>query len=217
MDNIRNIIFDFGCVLVDLDKQRCINAFKDIGAEDIAAYVDECRQEDLFHDLEAGNTSADDFCNEVRRKCKGCNAGNDAICEAWNALLAGIPKRRIEALVKLGKRYRLVLLSNTNHVHWTKAVNDYFPYNGLNVDDYFEHTFLSYKMHLLKPDTAIYKEVLQRADMNAAETLFIDDSRANCEAAATLGIKVLNASNGDSWIKTLENAGCFQPRHTAAT
>lgn len=204
MDRIRNIIFDFGCVLVDLDKQRCIKAFKDIGAADIAVYVDECRQEDLFHDLEVGNTETGDFCNEVRRRCNGCNAGNDDICNAWNALLTGIPKRRIEALVGLKRDYRLALLSNTNPIHWGKATSDYFAYNGMNADDYFEKTYLSYKMHLLKPDRAIYQAVLDDMNITAEETLFIDDSTANCNAAKALGINVMHVSNGDEWLEKIK-------------
>lgn len=192
MRNLKNIIFDFGAVLVDLDKHRCIEAFRNIGADDIAGYVDECRQEDLFHDLEVGNIGIGEFCDEVRRKCPGCKATDDAICEAWNALLAGIPKWRLMRLLMLKKDYRLFLLSNTNPIHWHKAVADYFPLNGLGVDDYFEKTYLSYKMHLLKPDREIFEAVLADAGIKAEETLFIDDSDANCEAARQLGIKAYN-------------------------
>lgn len=96
MQEIKNIIFDFGGVLVNLDKHRCIEAFDKIGAHEIVRYVDECRQEDLFHDLEVGNTGVEEFCNEVRRICTGCNADDADICEAWNALLTGIPRQRLE-------------------------------------------------------------------------------------------------------------------------
>lgn len=199
MCKIKNIIFDFGCVLVDLDKHRCIEAFKNIGAENIAGYVDECRQEDLFHDLEVGNIGIGEFCDEVRRKCPGCVASDEDICEAWNALLTGIPRHRIEQLIKLKSEYRLFLLSNTNPIHWHKAVADYFPLGSLGVDDYFEKTYLSYKMHMLKPDHCIFREVLADAHIEASETLFIDDSAANCKAAAELGINVRYVKHGDEW------------------
>lgn len=96
MQEIKNIIFDFGGVLVDLDKQRCIEAFDKIGAHKIVKYVDECRQEDLFHDLEVGNTGIGDFCREVRRLSSGCKASDEEICNAWNSLLTGIPEQRLE-------------------------------------------------------------------------------------------------------------------------
>lgn len=195
-----NIVFDFGCVLVDLDKQRCVDAFKAICAGDVAVYVDECRQEDLFHDLETGAISVGAFCDEVRRRAPGCHASDTQICEAWNALLTGIPRRRIERLIELRKHHHLFLLSNTNAIHWTKAVADYFPYDGKNIGDYFERVFLSYEMHMVKPSPDIFVAMLRQAGIEAADTLFIDDSPANCNAAETLGIRTLRVSNGDEWL-----------------
>ena len=188
MQVIRNIIFDFGGVLVDLDRRRCIEAFRRIGAGAIAGYVDECRQEDLFHDLEVGLTDVGRFCKAVRRACPGCNASDEDICDAWNALLTGIPRHRLDRLKKLRRDYRLVLLSNTNPIHWRKAVDEYFTAGGLTVGDYFEKTYLSYEMHMLKPDEEIFRRVLADSGFAAAETLFIDDSAANCAAAERLGI-----------------------------
>lgn len=199
MQEIKNIIFDFGGVLVDLDKQRCMEAFDNIGAHEIVKYVDECRQEDLFHDLEVGNTGIGEFCSEVRRVSDRCNASDDDICDAWNALLTGIPAQRLEKLASLKDRYRMVLLSNTNPIHWDKAVNGLFGHKGMDVDDYFENTFLSYRMHMLKPDPQIYGKVLMDSGMTAYETLFIDDSPANCAAASELGMMSLNLT-GDEWL-----------------
>lgn len=196
----KNLIFDFGCVLVNLDKHRCIRALQDIGAEGVARYVDECRQEDLFHDLEVGNTGIGEFCDEVRRKSPGCNATDDAICGAWNALLTGIPIRRLEELLALRRSHRMLLLSNTNPIHWKKAVADYFPMDGMGVDDYFEKTYLSYRLHMLKPDGEIFRHVLDDAGISAGETLFIDDSAANCASAERLGIASMHVCHGDEWI-----------------
>ena len=188
MQVIKNIIFDFGGVLVDLDRKRCIEAFERIGAGAVAGYVDECRQEDLFHDLEVGLTDVGRFCEAVRRACPCCNASDDDICDAWNALLTGIPRHRLDRLKELRRDYRLVLLSNTNPIHWRKAVDEYFTAGGLTVGDYFEKTYLSYEMHMLKPDEEIFRRVLADSGFAAAETLFIDDSAANCAAAERLGI-----------------------------
>lgn len=199
MQVIKNIIFDFGGVLVDLDRRRCIDAFTRIGAGAIAGYVDECRQEDLFHDLEVGHTGVAGFCDAVRRACPGCTAGDEAVCDAWNALLTGIPRRRLDKLTELRDDFRLVLLSNTNPIHWRKAADCYFTQGGLTVDDYFEKTYLSYEMHLLKPDEEIFRAVLCASGMTAGETLFIDDSAANCAAARRLGITTMHVSDGDEW------------------
>lgn len=193
---IRNLIFDFGGVLVDLDRRRCIDAFKRIGAGAVAAYVDECRQEDMFHDLEAGLTGVAGFCEAVRLACPGCTASDADISDAWNALLTGIPPRRLQRLDELRRDYRLVLLSNTNPIHWWKSVADYFTVCGKTVADYFERTFLSYEMRMLKPDEAIYRRVLAETGMAADETLFIDDSAANCAGAERAGLHALHVDLG---------------------
>lgn len=196
---MKNIIFDFGCVLVDLDKRRCVDAFNAIGAGNISVYVDECRQEDLFHDLETGVTDVPAFCEEVRRKSPGCTATDAQICGAWNMLLAGIPRRRLQRLTVLRQRYRLFVLSNTNAIHWEKAVRDFFTYDGQNVGDYFEKVFLSYKMHMVKPSPEIFAQTIREAGIDASETLFIDDSAVNCLAARNAGLMTMHVSGGDEW------------------
>ena len=198
---IKNIIFDFGGVLVDLDKQACVDAFERIGAHAIAGYVDECRQEDLCHELEIGNISVPRFC-ELARRQSGSTASDDDFCQAWNALLSGIPRRRLEALLRLRDHCRLALLSNTNAIHWKKAVEKLFPMDGLGVNDYFEETYLSYELHLLKPGQEIFEYVLRDLQVRADETLFVDDSAANCAGARLLGIHALKAE-GDEWIEKL--------------
>lgn len=203
MQGIRNIVFDFGGVLTGLDKGACVKALHSIGAGNIACYVDECRQEDLFHDLEIGKSTVGEFCNEVRRLCPGCNASNDNICNAWNALLTGIPTRRLEKLLSLKSDYRLLLLSNTNPIHWHKAVLDFFPYEGNEVDDYFEKTFLSYRMRKVKPDEQMFRTMLVEGQIMPSETLFIDDSPINCAAASQLGINTICAERGDEWLYKL--------------
>ncbi len=184
----RNIIVDLGGVLTGLDRLRCIEAFKNIGAGAIAGYVDECRQEDFFHDLEVGNTDTGEFCEAVRRACQGCDATDEAVCDAWNALLTGIPQHRLDMLLELKRDHRLVLLSNTNPIHWHKAEAEYFSAGGHAVSDYFEQVFLSYRMHLVKPDEEIFRRVLRETGFAPSDTLFIDDSAANRAAAMRLGI-----------------------------
>lgn len=200
LENIKNIIFDFGGVLVNLDKQRCVKAFNAIGANDISYYVDECRQEDLFHDLEIGRSTAEQFCDEVRRKTGLCEVSDKDICDAWNALLVNIPSERIEMLLKMKEKYSLYLLSNTNAIHWDMSCEKLFPYKGHNVNDYFKKIFLSYKMHLVKPEEAMFRQIISETNINPKETLFLDDSQANCDGAEKLGINSYLVKSGDDWI-----------------
>ena len=179
--------------MINLDKVRCVNAFDKIGAHHISSYVDECRQEDLFHDLEMGSITVPQFCDEVRRQCPECVATDKEICWAWGELLTGIPEYRVEKLRTLKSKYRLFLLSNTNVIHWE-------PY-AHRLEGCFEKIFLSYEMHLVKPDTEIFREVLRQTGIRAEETLFIDDSANNCAGAASLGIHTHQVKVSDDWLE----------------
>lgn len=193
MQGIKNIVFDWGGVMINLDKVRCVNAFDKIGAQHISSYVDECRQEDLFHDLEMGSITVPQFCDEVRRQCPECVATDEEICWAWGELLTGIPEYRVEKLRTLKSKYRLFLLSNTNVIHWE-------PY-AHRLEGCFEKMFLSYEMHLVKPDAEIFREVLRQTGIRAEETLFIDDSANNCAGAASLGIHTHQVKVSDDWLE----------------
>lgn len=198
--NIKNLVFDFGGILVGLDKERCIAALNSIGAYEISVYVDECRQEDLFHDLEMGDISVPEFCDEVRRKSPRCTATNEKIAWAWGELLTGIPIEKLRKLESLKNDYRLFVLSNTNVIHWERSVDEFFRDHEWGIDDFFEQLFLSYKMGMVKPQKEIFSAMLADAGLKAEETLFIDDSAANCAAASSLGINVLHDSKGDKWM-----------------
>lgn len=199
MPKIKNIIFDLGGVLVGLDGQRCIHAFEAIGAHEISAYVRDHRTEDLFFDAEVGNITQGEFCDEVRRIAR-CDAADRQIVDAWNALLTEIPDRKKQRLLELHDRYHLYLLSNTNVMHWNHCVDRLFRYGRWGIADYFDACFLSYEMHLCKPNEEIFRQTLQEAGIEAGETLFVDDLRANCEAAHALGIHVMNETTGTDWL-----------------
>lgn len=207
------LLFDFGCILVGLSKERCIKALEQIGCGKIAYYVDECKQEDLFHDLEVGG-SIEAFCAEARRQSsftdemgvfRECEASDNDICWAWNELLTGIPAeklRRIKSLKDAG--YRTAVLSNTNEIHWQKAIRDFFTIDGMTVDDYFDDIFLSCDMGLVKPDADIYRKVIEGLQCQPGDVLFIDDSAKNCAAAEALGINTLHDAKGTLWLEQLK-------------
>ncbi len=199
LKGIKNIVFDFGCVIVDLDKQKCIEALERIGAGEIAHYVDECKQIDMFLDLELGRIDVAKFCREIRLRAPGCTASDKEISEAWGELLTGIPVHRLEKIERLHEKYNIYLLSNSNPVHWEKSVQQFFPLSGHTPDYYFDKKFISYKMGLTKPDLRIFTALLEETGAVADETLFIDDSINNCMAAEELGIHTLHVKNGDEW------------------
>lgn len=200
--HIKNIVFDLGGVLCGLDAERCIRAFQQIGAEEVAVYVEEHRVEDLFLQSELGYITTEEFCEEVRRITQR-PIDDEKIVWAWNELLTGITPERRQAVLELSKTYRLFVLSNTNDMHWKKwEASSLLPLKGeVFKDGVFEKCFLSYELHLAKPQREIFEAVLQQADVKADETLFIDDSLKNCEAAQALGIHTYHNQHINDWLK----------------
>jgi len=184
---IKNIIFDLGGVLVRLDKQRCIDAFTKIGHEDFGRIINEYFQEGFFMDYEKGTIDTEEFRAYVREGIKG-NASNEEIDEAMAAFLPEIPIEKLNAILEYKKRYRVFLLSNTNPVA-IETVKPMFALGGCPMEDYFEKMYLSYEMKLAKPDIRIFETVLENSSLIPEETLFVDDSPVNLEAAQKLGIK----------------------------
>lgn len=200
--HIKNIVFDLGGVLCGLDAERCIRAFHQIGAEEVAVYVEEHRVEDLFLQSELGYITTQEFCEEVRRITQR-PIDDEKIVWAWNELLTGITPERRQAVLELSKTYRLFVLSNTNDMHWKKwEASSLLPLKGeVFKDGVFEKCFLSYELHLAKPQREIFEAVLQQADIKADETLFIDDSLKNCQAAEALGIHTYHNQHINDWLK----------------
>ena len=129
---------------------------------------------------------------------------SQGIDQIWNAMLKDIPDYKFELLLKLQENYKLYLLSNTNDLHWEHCA-DKFVYKGMQMLGCFTRVFLSYQMHLAKPDAEIFRTVLKEAGIKAEETLFVDDSKDNCQAASLLGIKVFHYVPGDNLEIQLQN------------
>ena len=196
----KNIIFDLGNVLVKLNPEGCIGAFKAIGMGELVDTNPQSEGMKLMSKLGVGMISTEEFC-EAARKLTGTDVTNEEIINAANKMLVEIPDEKKERLLQLKKAgYRLFLLSNTIDVHWGYCVEHLFPYQNHGVEDYFEHCFLSQRMHLAKPDARIYEEVIRQANINPDETLFIDDLKENCEAAEKLGIHTFQNVKFDDWL-----------------
>lgn len=200
----KNIIFDLGGVLADLHPQRCIDAFRKVGCGVLAAYVEQHRTEDLFLDTELGRITQAQFCDEVRRLA-GTDTPDTDIVWAWNQLVGGTTTGKLRLLDRLkASGHRLFLLSNTNIMHWTLCRDSVFTADGKQAGHYFERIFLSYEMHLAKPDRAIFDEALRQAGIAAGDTLFIDDRQDNCSAAQAAGIETMLETTGSDWTKRLQ-------------
>lgn len=203
----RNIIFDFGGVLVDLDKQRVLDEFRKLGF-DAAPYIGLYAQGGLFAAHEKGDVDDDAFLGSI-----DCDATREEKVAAWCSMLTGVPLRRREAILRFGQTHRVFLLSNTNSLHWQMSLDKWWNADGHCLEDYFERAFLSFEMHQCKPGTEIFETAIREAGLNPAETLFIDDSSINCEAAASVGLQTLCAT-GDEWMGCVATIGHFDGVHT---
>lgn len=181
---IKNIIFDLGNVLFNIDENKTYDGLKEILDPALCENI----YEEVFIPYELGEISEEAFFNRLQRRSKKVLQG-DVYMEIWNLMLLDFPKHRIEFLERLRKQYKLILLSNNNITHLRNVLRIMKTSLGVsNLNDYFDHIYFSHDLHLRKPDIAIYKFVLEEAKILAEESLFIDDNLENYTAALTLGI-----------------------------
>lgn len=195
---IRNYIFDWGGVLVDIDKERSIQAFRQLGLQQADRWIGQYEQGGVFADLERGDISAEVFCRRIRHMTQ-TTITDEQITEAWNAMLGEMLPWKLDLLLGLRKHYMTYLLSNTNAIHWETARKRLFRYRGFDADDFFEEIYLSFQMHLTKPSKEIFQAMMNCAGLLPGETMLIDDSPANCRAAEALGIQTYCPAPGEDW------------------
>ena len=193
---IRNIVFDLGGVLIDLDFKAAINGLQEAGFANVKEQLLAFDRDGIFQKFELGEMTADEFRTAIRENST-IELTDEEVDNLWNAMLLEIPREKLELILELRGKYMVYLLSNTNSIHWDHVCKNAFNYRGFRVEDYFEETYLSYEMHLAKPDKAIFEKVLSDANLLAEETLFIDDSEANCKAAQKVGIHARHYHVGD--------------------
>ncbi|MDL2255877.1 HAD family phosphatase [Parabacteroides sp. OttesenSCG-928-K15] len=198
MKGIKNLIFDFGGVIVDLARNRCIEAFAQLGVDVHEQLGSVYHHKELFMQLEIGAISADEFREGIRKRTDQ-PITYAQIDKAWIDMLGDVPPAKLDLLLALRQRYNVFLLSNTNSIHWEWSEQEIFTYKGHTITDFFHKTYLSYELHLLKPNADIYEHVLRDAQILPGETLFIDDALVNCNAAEALGIQVYNAQPREDW------------------
>ncbi|MBQ3190014.1 MAG: HAD family phosphatase [Bacteroides sp] len=201
--NIKNIVFDLGGVLIDLDFKSAINGLQKAGFTNVKEQLQAFDREGIFQKFELGEISADEFRASIREN-SNVSLTDEEVDSLWNLMLLEIPREKLELILDLRSKYMVYLLSNTNSIHWDYVCKNAFNYRGFRMDDYFEETFLSYEMHLAKPDKAIFETMLNDANLLPEETLFIDDLEANCKAAEEVGIHAHHYHIGDDLSKIFE-------------
>lgn len=190
-NKIKNIIFDLGGVIINIDYALLIEAFSKIGLPHFEAYFSQKEQKKLFDLYEKGMISSQDFREELKKQCKPGTTDSD-IDSAWNAMVLDLPKERLDFLIRIKNRYRTFLLSNTNEIHMI-FINNYlrkqFEIDSLN--EHFEKVYLSFEVKMRKPDAEIFELILNQNTLSKEETLFIDDSLQHVDSACSLGISTI--------------------------
>lgn len=188
---MKNIIFDLGNVIIDIDFSLTFQAFAKLSngysAEEIAEIMTDQK---LWLDYEKGLFTDKQFRTLLRSNLL-LNAADIDIDQAFCALLLPIDPKRIELIKKLAQNYRLFILSNTNQIHFIKVQKMIVEATGTNIieEELIECAFLSYEMGMAKPDKAIYQQLMDEAMILPKETLFLDDMLPNVKTAEKLGIK----------------------------
>jgi FMN phosphatase YigB (HAD superfamily) len=185
---IKNIIFDYGNVIFDINHQLTIQAFQELGLPQDAAFFGHLQQNPLFDQFEMGNISAQEFRDAVR-KITSSNFSDQTIDNAWNTLLLGIRPGYLDYLTELKSQFRTFLLSNNNEIHYN-WINNYLmqDFKVPNMSSFFEKDYYSHLMGMRKPNADIFEYVIETHQLNVKETLFIDDSPQHIVTAAKLGL-----------------------------
>ncbi|MGB3946898.1 MAG: HAD family phosphatase [Bacteroidia bacterium] len=187
-NNYKNIIFDLGGVLINLNYSLTADAFAQLGIKEFHDLFSQAKQTDLFDLYEKGLISSTEFRKRVK-KLLNTTISDEKIDNAWNAMLLDFPVERLEFLKKVKSQHRTFLLSNTNDIHIQKINQDLQQHHAIaDLSNHFEKVYLSYEINMRKPDAEIFEFVLKENGLLAHETLFIDDSAQHIATAKQLGI-----------------------------
>lgn len=188
LHGIKNIIFDLGGVLLNIDPQKTIDAFAKLGMPQLVASTGLSYDHDIFFRMEQGQVSPEEFRAGVQELLhKPVPA--EVIDEAWTAMLLDFPAIRVKLVQSLRSEFKVYLFSNTNAIHVAKYHENFRKQHGFEVSSLFEKDFYSNEIGFRKPSPESFQEVIRLSGINPEETLFIDDSHQNVQAAIACGLK----------------------------
>lgn len=188
---VKAILFDLGGVLINLNYQNTIHAFKELGIENFDELYTQAQQSKLFDEYETGKVSSFHFINRILDLMPEGNNPNQVVF-AWNAMILDFPAKRLELLKSLEKDYKLYLLSNTNDLHMEKVRRELKKTSESPLENYFDKVFLSQEIKMRKPDRETFEWVAQEIGLQPEEILFIDDSIQHVESAKNVGFQVIH-------------------------
>lgn len=196
---IKNIVFDFGGVIADIDREQAVQAFIRLGVKDADRILDKYHQTGIFQELEEGTLTEEAYRNELGKLC-GRTLSWEEVQQAWLGFFTGIDVRKLHYLETLRREgYKLYVLSNTNPYVMGWACSERFSSEGKPLTAYFEKLYLSYQIGCTKPDRRIFEFMLTDSKMQPEEILFVDDGASNIAAGRELGMYTFQPENGSDW------------------
>ena len=204
LTNIKNIIFDLGNVLLNLDFDASLKAFAKLGAKSEVLDDKNTYSYPIFYALEVGKATPDEFRNQIRKILNNNRAADWQIDDAWCAMIKDIPKKRVKVIQELKKKYNIYLFSNTNEIHIDRLFCDFYRQLGINFSSLFVKGYYSFEIHDRKPNLSSFLKVLEDSTVKPQETLFVDDLEANILSAQAVGLQTF-------WLKKgMEMADVFK-------
>ena len=208
MQNIKNIIFDYGNVIFMIDFLKTQQSFTDLGIENVEHFFAHTGHNPIFSEFEKGNITASEFRDGIRDIVQKSLLTNEEIDKAWTSLLIGVPPINHEILLKAKSKYRTFLLSNINEIH-LDFISMYLQstFNINSNDVFFEKVYYSHLVRMRKPDRNIFEHVLRDSNLDVNETLFIDDSPQHLKTAQEMGFQTHLMTREDSLEKFFDRTG----------
>lgn len=189
------IIFDLGGVILNLDYERTIDAFKKLGLTNFEEIYTQANQNNIFDDYETGKISSQHFVNLLLPYLPVGTSPNKVV-HAWNAMILDFPIERLKLLDKLKTKRRTFLLSNTNELHLQEVLRSLSKTTNRSLDSYFEKVYYSHELNLRKPNKEIFELVCKEQDLLTSKTIFIDDTVGHVNGAISVGLKGIHLLKG---------------------
>ncbi|MCW5907491.1 MAG: HAD family phosphatase [Chitinophagales bacterium] len=204
MTQFKNLIFDIGNVIVDIDYAVPVREFQKLAVTDFSEIVSYSKQHHIFDAFEKGQITEQAFHSELRKFLRP-GVTDEQILAAWNSILLRYPKPKFDLLLELKKSYKVFALSNINETH-VRAIDEAVrqQFGATAFADYFHTAYYSNEVGFRKPEPEIYTMVLEKENLNPAETFFVDDKPENVEAARKTGLKAFELKHPDELFSLLK-------------
>lgn len=200
-EGIEVFLFDLGGVIIDIDVQRSVKGFADLGFKGIENEISKSHHLGLFKAFERGEIDNLEFIATLKKKVDA-DISEEQIIEAWQMMLGDFPVERIRILEELHQHYSTYILSNTNGIHLDKFSKLAKGYN--HIEDLFTDAYYSFQLGCSKPEKCAFEKVINDAGIQPETTLFLDDSEINLQAAGSLGFKTQLVTKEHSLVEIFE-------------